>query len=127
MRLELTTGISLGALGAALAVLAAATCVQAVNSRLAASVEADGRTAAISCPAALAARAVGRPTRGGCGFEVDWGDAGRPVFITGECASGLRHRYAAPGSYSVKARTFRPPPNDPAESERSGTATVTAR
>ena len=65
----------------------------------------------------------------GCGFNIDWGDPSQEPLPKGYdhsvCSWHLQHIYAKAGTYTVKASTFHPNPDDSQTVDWSSEETVT--
>ncbi len=58
----------------------------------------------------------------GCGYNIDWGDASQE--FQQDCSVGFIHTYKSPGTYTIKANTFHPAPDDSHVVDWTGTTTV---
>jgi hypothetical protein len=92
----------------------------------------EGLTVRITGPESLITRAGGFPDGvpyAGCLYGVEWGD-GQQTPGKGEmlnppyCSSDLRHTYAQPGQYTIRAMTYDAGPTDGMENVQNGEMTV---
>lgn len=58
----------------------------------------------------------------GCGFNITWGDGESTV--ADKCADRLKHTYATPGTYIVRAEIWHPGPDDAPITDWADTTTI---
>lgn len=58
----------------------------------------------------------------GCGFNVSWGDGESTV--ADKCSDRLKHNFAAPGTYIVRAEIWHPGPDDAPVTDWADTTTI---
>jgi hypothetical protein len=58
----------------------------------------------------------------GCGFNVTWGDGDSTA--ADKCADRLKHAYATPGTYIVRAEIWHPGPDDAPVTDWADTTTI---